>query len=101
MKTLMPARWREPSRVALDLSLRVLAATFGGYAVAASLCAVMALLLPMSKADSTLTATMLSFAIFASAIIYAFSAQRTWHVWAVFIAIAATGYGLQGWLLGS
>lgn len=49
---------------------------FGGYATAASWAAGLARRLPMSKIDATMTATMLSFAIYASIVVIVFAVAR-------------------------
>ncbi len=75
---------------------RTLAALVGGYLATASCAALLALILPMSTADSTLLAMMLSFALWASLAIYAFAAKSGATVWillATLIAISLAGVG--------
>lgn len=70
------------------LVARGLAALFGSYALAALWGAVLARLLPMSRLDATLLATILSFALFAGGAVYVFAARST--------AAALTGLGMAG-----
>ncbi|KQO19545.1 DUF3649 domain-containing protein [Acidovorax sp. Leaf78] len=76
---------------------RALAAALGGYALASLFTAVLALGLPRvsdtSRASALLTATQLSFAVYAAAVIWAFSARsalRAWMGLAVPSALLAT-----------
>jgi len=70
------------SRYRLGVASRALAAIGGGYAVAALATAVLAILLPMTRADAVLAATMLSFAIYACAAIWVFAARTALRAWA-------------------
>lgn len=76
---------------------RACAAITGGYAFAASAAALLALCLPMPRADAVVTATMLSFAVYAAAALRAFAAPSAWRAWvelllpALLMALAARG----------
>lgn len=74
---------------------RVGAAALGGYALTYAATACLTLLLPLRKTEAILTAAMLSFLLYAGAIIWAFAAATPWRAWlgllaptAVFTAIA-------------
>ena len=69
--------WRWPGVVS-----RVLAAAVGGYAVGALVSVACALLLPLSRAEATLTGMLLSFAAYAGAVIWVFAARNAWRAWA-------------------
>ena len=43
--------------------------------------ATLAVYLPMAPAEATLTATMLSFAIYAGVVLWTFATQSVWRVW--------------------
>jgi len=58
-----------------EIGARGAVALVGGYGITALWCAVVARLLPMSRVDATLTATMLSFPLYAGAAIWAFAAR--------------------------
>lgn len=69
--------WRWPGVVS-----RVVAAVVGGYAIGALVSVACALLLPMSRAEATLTGLLLSFAAYAGAVIWVFAARTAWRAWA-------------------
>ncbi len=70
-----PARWRAGTNVAL----RTLAAIVGGYALTAAATSVIGVLLAAlslaSRADAAIIATMLSFLIYACAVLWSFAAR--------------------------
>ncbi|MDQ2106458.1 DUF3649 domain-containing protein [Azospirillum isscasi] len=87
--TTLPSRMKAglagaDGRRRLDVASRCLAGIGGGYALAAVAAMFLALALPlalaMPRAEAVYTATMLSFAIHAGAIVWAFSvrARRVW-----------------------
>ncbi|MGD9758890.1 MAG: DUF3649 domain-containing protein [Comamonas sp.] len=81
-----------------SVASRVVAAALGGYALASAATVLLALLWPVPRAQGVLWATMLSFAIYAFAVIWVFctrSATRAWAGMAVGTAVCA---GLA-WLL--
>ncbi|MCE9686590.1 hypothetical protein LZP73_10270 [Shewanella sp. AS16] len=79
---------------AMPLIARIAAAIFGGYACSAVFCVALARLLPLSKADSTLTAMMSSFVLYAVAVIYAFGAASVWRVWGLLAGLPLLCYVL-------
>ncbi|MDP9899777.1 DUF3649 domain-containing protein [Variovorax ginsengisoli] len=81
----------------LGVASRVVAAIAGGYGVAALSAAVLALCLPaafgMARSEAALTGTLLSFLIFALAVIWVFAARTAARAW-VGLAMAAVPLGL-------
>ncbi len=69
------------------LCSRIVAALFGGYALAA-LGSVAALALPMSKPQAVLTGMLASFAIYAGAVVWVFAARSAPRAWAGLLAAA-------------
>lgn len=72
----------EGLRYRLGVASRAVAAILGGYALAAAATAMMALTLPLSRADAVLTATLLSFTVYVCAVIWVFAARSALHAWA-------------------
>ncbi|MCL1130868.1 hypothetical protein [Shewanella sairae] len=62
-----------------NVGLRAFSAIFVGYLLAATATGLLALALPLPPAESTLTATMLSFSVYACAGIWAFSVSNQWR----------------------
>lgn len=81
------------------LLARIIAAIFGAYAFAAASCALLALILPLPKAQSTLTAMMLSFLLYALGAIWVFSVHKTRTAWCGLILSTAVLSSLT-YLLG-
>jgi hypothetical protein len=76
----------------LDVGSRVLAAIGGGYLAAGLVAAAFARVAPLSRADATQAATLLSFAIYVGIVLVVFHARtalRAWGFVAVIAAIAA------------
>lgn len=75
---------------------RAIAGALGGYALASLVTAVLSLALPLltgtSRASALLTATMLSFAVYALAVVWVFSARNALRAWAG-LAIASAVFG--------
>lgn len=75
---------------------RAIAGALGGYALASLVTAVLSLALPLltgtSRASALLTATMLSFAVYALAVVWVFSARSALRAWAG-LAIASAVFG--------
>ena len=74
-------------RSAGPLISRIVAAMFGGYALAA-LSSVAVLALPMSKTQAVLTGMLASFAIYAGAVIWVFAVRSALKAWAGLIIVA-------------
>lgn len=66
-------RWSVASRVA--------AAALGGYGLTSAATVLLALVLPLSKANAVATASMLSFALYALVIIWVFSTRSASRAW--------------------
>jgi hypothetical protein len=74
----------------LSLLLRTIAALFGGYFVAGSASAVMAMALPLPATDSSLVAMMSAFIIYALFAIWVFSVKRVALAWAVTLLLGGS-----------
>ncbi|KAA0578477.1 DUF3649 domain-containing protein [Azospirillum sp. B21] len=74
---------------------RIVAALFGGYALAA-LGSVAALALPMSKPQAVLTGMLASFAIYAGAVVWVFAARNALRAWAGLL-VAAVPLAAAAW----
>lgn len=85
-----------PARYRLMVASRAIAGALGGYALASLVTAVLSLALPLiagvSPASALLTATMLSFAVYALAVVWVFSARSALSAWAG-LAIASAVFG--------
>ena len=90
-KAAKPPPWRRR----LDVAARSVAAIFLGYLFAALSTAVLARVLPGSRAEASMAATLLSFAVYASVAVWAFADAKTWRVWLGLIA----GSGLLATIL--
>lgn len=60
---------------------RSIAAIVGGYGLAASTTALLALLLPLSRGDAVITATLLSFIVYTCAVVWVFAVRTAWRAW--------------------
>ncbi len=67
---------------------RIVAAVFGGYALAA-LSSVAVLALPLSKPQAVLTGMLASFAIYAAAVIWVFAVRTARKAWIGLMIVAA------------
>ncbi len=61
------------ARYRWEITFRVLTAIFGGYALTITSGILLAYILPMNRSDSVTTAMLLSFAIYAGAVMWIFS----------------------------
>lgn len=77
---------------------RVLAAAFGGYALSASAAVLLALIWPAPRVQGVLWGSMLSFAIYTTAVIWAFTTRSAIRAWGGMLAGAALCAGLAWWL---
>jgi hypothetical protein len=78
---------------------RIVAALFGGYALAA-LGSVAALALPMSKPQAVITGMLASFAIYTGAVVWVFAVRSARRAWAGLL-IAAVPLLLAAWSVWS
>ncbi|SAL79085.1 hypothetical protein AWB71_05821 [Caballeronia peredens] len=74
---------------------RIVAAIFGGYALA-SLTSVAALALPMSKPQAVLTGMLASFIVYAGAVIWVFAVRSARRAWSGLL-VAALPLLLAAW----
>ncbi|MPY75009.1 MAG: iron transporter [Alphaproteobacteria bacterium] len=79
---------------------RAAAAAFGGYAAAAALSIMLSHVLPLPRAEAVLTAMLLSFALYAAVVVWAFAARNPGTVWLVLLGAAGSCAGVS-WLLGA
>ena len=92
---------RRAQRRAVAVASRVVAAVFAGYLLISLTTVLLGHLLPGPRADAVLTATMLSFALYAALIVWIFAARSERTVWRGLIAaIGITGLAvlLAQWL---
>lgn len=82
----------------LSVLSRVLAAAFGGYALTSAATVLLALIWPAPKAQAVLWGTMLSFAIYTTAVIWAFTTRSAKRAWIGMLASSFVCAGLA-WLL--
>ncbi|HWK70085.1 MAG TPA: DUF3649 domain-containing protein [Burkholderiaceae bacterium] len=83
----------------LGVASRAAAAILGGYALAAACTALLAVALPIKRSDAVLTATLLSFTVYACAALWAFAARSALHAWlgiALPAALCGTGLLMYG-----
>lgn len=71
----------EGLRYRLAVASRALAAIGGGYVVGALAAAVLALWLPLSRVEATLTGTLASFVVYVCAVMWVFAARSAWRAW--------------------
>lgn len=60
---------------------RTAAAVLGGYALANLGGVALASAWPMARAEATMAALLLSFALYAAAVVWAFAARSAWRAW--------------------
>ena len=77
----------------LGVASRALAAIGGGYAVGALAAAVLALALPTSRVEAAVTGTLVSFVVFALAVMWVFAARSAARAW-LGLAVPALALGL-------
>ena len=64
-----------------QVALRIALAVVGGYVLTNLLSVFLSYSLPLSKSDALVTASLLSFAIYTSLIVWIFSVKSLRHVW--------------------
>jgi hypothetical protein len=73
---------RRPSlRHRLAVASRVAAACAGGYFLAYGATAMLTVVLPMSRLNRVVTASLLSFAVWCAAAVWVFAARSAWRAW--------------------
>jgi hypothetical protein len=74
---------------------RIVAAVFGGYVLAA-LTSVAAVALPIARPQAVLTGMLLSFVVYAGAVVWVFAVRSARRAWAGLL-VAAVPLGLAAW----
>ncbi|MGN8000181.1 iron transporter [Sphingomonas sp. 22176] len=72
-----------PARAGMAVAARGVAATIGGYAMAAAGCALAARILPLPRVEATLWAMLAAFPVYAALALWAFHARSLVRVTAV------------------
>ena len=65
----------------MQLFSRVLAAIFGGYALTSGVAVLLSAVLPLSRAEAVLTATLSAFVVYTCAVIWVFAVQDLRRAW--------------------
>ncbi|WP_208621912.1 DUF3649 domain-containing protein [Bordetella genomosp. 12] len=68
-------------RYRFAVASRAVAAIGGGYLLASAAAACLAVWLPLSRVDAVVTAQMLSFVVYACAVIWVFATYNAWRAW--------------------
>lgn len=71
----------------LSVASRATAAILGGYALTALATFALAVFLPLSRAEASMTATLSSFLIYTCVAIWVFATRTAWRAWAGIIAL--------------
>lgn len=82
----------------MGVASRLCAALACGYLLSAGSTVLLSLSLPLSRASAVLTATMLSFTVYTTAVIVAFSVSSALRAW-IWLAIPGAAITLAAWLL--
>ena len=77
---------------------RVLAAVVGGYAAANAVAVGLAQILPMSRGDAVMTSILLTYLVYAAAVVWVFAARSARRAWLGILLTSAAFGGLA--LLG-
>ena len=80
----------------LAVASRALAAIIGGYALTALATTALAIFLPLSRSEASMTATLLAFVIYTCVVLWVFATRSATRAW---LGIVATGVVL-GALIG-
>lgn len=88
------------TRYRCGVAARTVAAVGGGYLLTAIASSLLATLLPMPRADATIIATMLSFAIYACAVIWVFASRSVLRAWTGMLILVAL-LGMLLWMTRS
>ncbi|MBB1629563.1 DUF3649 domain-containing protein [Cupriavidus sp. UME77] len=86
-------RLSQTGRYRLGVASRVVAAIGGGYVLAAVATGLLAVVMPMPPAEAVMTATLLSFSLYACAVLWVFAAGSAWRAWAG-VAVPAVVLGV-------
>lgn len=81
---------------------RTLAAVFGGYALSSVVAACLAVWLPLPRADAVMTGLMVSFVVYAVAVVWVFATRNAYRAWAG-VVLPTVGFmalfALKRWVL--
>lgn len=90
---IVTSKWRDYfNNPALAVFSRAIAAIFGGYLLAALVCGLLPLMLPLPRAESVLIAMMLSFTFYALAALWCFCVKRPRQAWRDILGTSACLY---------
>lgn len=81
-------------RYRLAVTSRIIAALVGGYLVAYASTALLTVVLPMSRINRVVTASLLSFVVWAVMAIWVFAARSAWRGWWTVLASGGVMLGL-------
>ncbi|PRB77529.1 DUF3649 domain-containing protein [Pseudomonas sp. MYb185] len=87
-----PALYRLFRSRSAELVSRSIAALFGGYLLAFGFTAFFSVYLPFSRPNRVVTASLLCFAVWVAAAIYAFAARSPTRAWLVLVITTAVAY---------
>ncbi|MEZ0470414.1 DUF3649 domain-containing protein [Luteimonas salinilitoris] len=87
-----PARRKRNGVPAWTAVSRILAALFAGYWTAWGATAFLTLALPFDRPGRVTAASLLCFAVWTTAALYAFAAKSTWRAWCVLLLAGAALY---------
>jgi hypothetical protein len=79
----------EGLRYRAGVAVRAVAAIAGGYAVAGLSAAVLAVLLPTTRAEAAVTGTLVAFVVYPCAVMWVFAARSAWSAWRGLLVPAA------------
>lgn len=82
-----------------DVALRTIAAIPANYALTALITVWLARVLPGPRAEATMGATMLSFAVFAGIAIAAFATRSVARLWVALLVAGAMAGAADAWLI--
>ncbi len=87
----------------IAVTSRSVAAIFGGYGLASAFAAALAVWLPMSRADASITAQVSAFAVYACAVVWVFATRSNMRAWIGMIGLTLLFlgfYALKRWGIG-
>lgn len=87
----------------MAVTLRSTAAIFGGYGLASAFAAALAVWLPMSRADASITAQISAFIVYACAVLWVFATRSNLRAWLGMIGLMLVFlglYALKRWGMG-
>lgn len=82
----------------IDVTARVIAAIFGGYAISYLSAGALSRWLPIARTEAILWASLASFVIYTCIVLYAFGAHSAWTLWrnltfVILLLLAAVWWG--------